>query len=724
MATLVLTAVGTAVGGPIGGAIGGLIGRQVDGAVFGQSGQEGPRLKELSVTTSSYGQPIPRIFGKMRISGTVIWATDLVETTQKEGGGKGKPSTTTYSYSASFAVALSSSPIARVGRIWADGNLLRGASGDLKVEGAMRTYLGTGDARADPLIFADMGPASPAFRDCAYVVFENLQLGDFGNRIPALTFEVIASEDAQIPLADLLPSSVAGSDDTLDFALGISDQGGPLISTLSTLDQVYPIALSIDGGRVQLTSRARVPTEPPLLPKEFVSLDISEGQERFRRRAPANVREPLSLRYYDEQRDYQPGIQSADGRKLSGRTRTVDLPVTMTSSGAKQLVNENAGREKWRREQLLWRINTLDSNTKAGDIVRVPDLEGYWRIESLEWLDRGIELVLDLVPPSGFSPSLGDAGAIVPPIDLPVPQSELRVFELPSNGSIGADPQVIYAALSASSRVWSGAAIFVEEDATLKPIGTSASNRATMGILQQSIGPSAGVLFEPNARLDVSLSAFDLGFESTDLAGIANGKNRLFVGGEVLQFLSATSLGDGQWALIGLLRGRGGTEEFAISGHPAGTEAILINEEIIALEFDNAIAGEAARFAAIGRGDPDPVFAAVLSPGLSRRPIPPVHPRIDISTSNTRKFCWTRRARGQWRWDTLFEVPLAEQEERYEIGFGPVENPFALWSTTSPSFTLGETELSNLAAVHGGGDLWVRQIGTYSASPPCLLMSL
>ena len=133
MATLLLTAVGTAVGGPLGGALGALVGQQADRALFGGSSQEGPRLKELSVTTSSYGQPIARHFGRMRVAGTVIWATDLSESSSTEGG-KGKPKTTTYSYSANFAVALSSTPILDVGRVWADGNLLRGSSGDLKVE--------------------------------------------------------------------------------------------------------------------------------------------------------------------------------------------------------------------------------------------------------------------------------------------------------------------------------------------------------------------------------------------------------------------------------------------------------------------------------------------------------------------------------------------------------------------------------------------------------------
>ena len=203
MATLVLTVVGTALGGPIGGAIGSLIGSQIDRAIFGSGGHsEGPRLRELAVTTASYGMPIARHYGTVRAAGTVIWATDLVESSERSGG-KGRPSTTTYSYAASFAVALASRPIRRLGRVWADGNLLRGAAGDLKVGGALRVYLGHGDQQCDPLIASAHAAGCPAFRGLAYCVFEGLQLADFGNRIPALTFEIVA-DDGGVSLARLM----------------------------------------------------------------------------------------------------------------------------------------------------------------------------------------------------------------------------------------------------------------------------------------------------------------------------------------------------------------------------------------------------------------------------------------------------------------------------------------------------------------------------------------
>ncbi|HEX8256186.1 MAG TPA: hypothetical protein VF589_01025, partial [Allosphingosinicella sp.] len=191
MATLVLTAVGTSVGGPVGGMIGALIGQQIDAQIFKPKGRQGPRLGDLSVQTSSYGTAIPKLFGIMRVAGTVIWATDLQEHEDSSGGGKGQPKTTLYSYSASFAVAISARPVRDVKRIWADGKLLPGAAGDFKSATGYRLYRGGEDQPPDPLIAAAEG-ATPAFRGIAYALFEDFQLEDYGNRIPSLTFEVEA----------------------------------------------------------------------------------------------------------------------------------------------------------------------------------------------------------------------------------------------------------------------------------------------------------------------------------------------------------------------------------------------------------------------------------------------------------------------------------------------------------------------------------------------------
>lgn len=175
-----------------------LAGSFIDSRLFGLGGGnqhiEGPRLDNLQVQASTEGAPIPEIAGRVRLAGQIIWATKFREvattTTQEVGGGKGgggggTVTQTTYSYFANFAVGLCEGPIDRIGRIWADGKPL-----DV-TNIVMRVYRGTADQLPDPLIEGVEGAGNaPAYRGTAHVVFENLALEKFGNRIPQLNFEV------------------------------------------------------------------------------------------------------------------------------------------------------------------------------------------------------------------------------------------------------------------------------------------------------------------------------------------------------------------------------------------------------------------------------------------------------------------------------------------------------------------------------------------------------
>src|SRR5207253_7863606 len=100
MATLVLQFAGAALGsvfGPLGAIIGraagGIAGGFIDAELFGPSARkvQGPRLDDLRVMGSSEGSPIPHVWGRMRVSGEVIWATNFEEviSTRTEGGSKG-----------------------------------------------------------------------------------------------------------------------------------------------------------------------------------------------------------------------------------------------------------------------------------------------------------------------------------------------------------------------------------------------------------------------------------------------------------------------------------------------------------------------------------------------------------------------------------------------------------------------------------------------------------
>ena len=213
MATLVLQAAGGVVGGMLGGPLGAALG-QAAGALAGSlidqtwlsssKTQTGPRLSSVTVQTSAEGLSLPRVYGRVRLAGSVIWATRFEETVSRSrSGSKGSPKIETYSYYGNFAVALCEGPITHVGRIWADGRLLD------RSKVTLRIYRGSETQEPDTLIAAKEG-AAPAYRGIAYVVFERLPLDDYSNRLPQLSFEVIRAVDRlerQVRAVTLIPGA-------------------------------------------------------------------------------------------------------------------------------------------------------------------------------------------------------------------------------------------------------------------------------------------------------------------------------------------------------------------------------------------------------------------------------------------------------------------------------------------------------------------------------------
>ncbi|MCR9126088.1 MAG: glycoside hydrolase/phage tail family protein [Rhodobacteraceae bacterium] len=235
MATILLSAAGAAIGGAVGGTVAGLssvaigravgatLGKVIDQRVMGQGSEpvETGRTDRFRLTNAGEGGAVPTVFGRVRVGGQVIWASDFLEVgTTTGGGGKGAPSapaTTTFSYSVSLAIALCAGEILGVGRVWADGEEIAADALNLRV------YRGTADQLPDPTMEAIEGAGKvPAYRGVAYVVCEDLPLAQFGNRVPQFSFEVVRAD--QVARDDVSHSvrAVAMMPGTGEYALATS----------------------------------------------------------------------------------------------------------------------------------------------------------------------------------------------------------------------------------------------------------------------------------------------------------------------------------------------------------------------------------------------------------------------------------------------------------------------------------------------------------------------
>lgn len=205
-------------GGPVGAIQGAQIGYTI-GTAFTTvklDPQIGPKVEDLGLQISTYGKFIPRTYGSDRLPCNIIWLEnnkireiENVETVEQGKGGGSEQTVVSYTYKASLAAAICEGPIDAIDRIWLDGILIYSSKPqtdsvldaqtqeNLKEAGEqlytdLRLYLGSQDQQVDDLIAADQ-PDSPAFRNTAYIVIEDLYLGLFGNRIPTITVETVNS---------------------------------------------------------------------------------------------------------------------------------------------------------------------------------------------------------------------------------------------------------------------------------------------------------------------------------------------------------------------------------------------------------------------------------------------------------------------------------------------------------------------------------------------------
>jgi hypothetical protein len=240
-------------GGPTGALQGASYGAAIGGALDPADipGREGPRLSDASEQASGFGVGIPRVYGTIRVAGTVIWIEnnrrrEVARKTKSSSGkgGGGSQETTTYEYYGTFAVLLADNQVDALKRVWdSRGLLLNTVSDDIGTtiessglfplgslynpgneaalkaalqttpnagpKGQIRLYPGFDDQMPDPRMEADLGVGNtPAYRGCTLAVFYDFPLpNEYGQSIigAQLSFELIAnSEEGEATLMDTL----------------------------------------------------------------------------------------------------------------------------------------------------------------------------------------------------------------------------------------------------------------------------------------------------------------------------------------------------------------------------------------------------------------------------------------------------------------------------------------------------------------------------------------
>lgn len=200
MAALAIAAVGSVIGGALipagilgvsGAAIGYFAGSLLASAIIKPPGQQGPRLGDLRVQGTEYGQAFPWVAGAPRLAGQIVWASNRREiaNTQKVGKGGGQK-VTTFTYEVDLLIVLSENVTGGISRAWLNGEMVFNGVAKEGLWSSITVYTGDADQLPDPTYEAAVGVGNaPAYRGRTSVLIQGLQLGNSG-QIGNLTFEI------------------------------------------------------------------------------------------------------------------------------------------------------------------------------------------------------------------------------------------------------------------------------------------------------------------------------------------------------------------------------------------------------------------------------------------------------------------------------------------------------------------------------------------------------
>lgn len=661
MAKLILPIAGLVIGSAFGAPMLGLaVGEAAAGILFPVR-PEGSRLTDLRIQRSSYGTAISRVWGRARLAGNIVWASDIHE--HSHGGKGGGP--TTYSYNATVAIMVCEGPIHQFRRIWANNVLIYDNRTGTPVwatgyDGLIQQYLGTETQMPDADIEAYLGVNTPAYRGRAYVRLLEFPLSPYGNQMPNFTFEVESEDGGSVPLdqvvAGLLEmvssppndpdsASIQSADMALEAISGIELMGYSATSQtqargiLDNLQRIFHFDLIEEDGKIRAVLRADADTlDIDMQDLGFAMEDADSMLPECSRTQDSDLPKRIDFTYFSPDFNYQTGIQS-DVRN-SGYAQDIEnmgIPITVLDSDARNIVRVVMD-ETWNSRDkysvsLPWRYLAAS----AGDVIRIPGVGG----RTVEVRASGLNI--GLVGPigvqgyfydvdvydqnaTGIVMSVGDqtvleiAGTVMVLDDVPAVRPQDTVA-----------PGFYAGACSDGSGVWQGAALWADFGGGYQKIATFTS--------QAVIGSALGVLASTTTltpawdnvdTVDIQIITPGEGpvAISEGALGITNPYDNLAVlGDEIIQYSGVTIIGTGQYRLNGIRRGIAGTPT---GDHSMGESFMILNGSVIRVNLSVDQIGVAVNYKAVTDGVPIDTVTYQTASLVGRSYVPPGSMITDI----------------------------------------------------------------------------------------------
>lgn len=449
-------------------------------------------------------------------------------------------------------------------------------------------------------------------------------------------------------------------------------QRGTVREALEQLMMAYPFDMVETNGVLKARKRGRPLT---LSFTKDDCLPSSENEQKLtieiRREQELDMPAEVEVIYLNRLNGYNAGAQRASKLGTSALSKhALRVSIVLSDQQAK-LVAERFMATRWmERNRFFFQLPMRYAVLEPGDVIRCEDgsVPYTMRIENVQMGKPGIvriEAVEDDLQlyASYIAPAIAQ---VVESTPSPLGKTAYAVFDMPALPGENAAQARIRVALAGLAANWPGGSLYQMRssgDVMLVRNGLPTALGKTLA----APGNAEPQRIDEVNSIDVSFYG-DVSLSNASLADVLNGANAAIVGGEIIQFMQAEPLGAHVYRLRRLLRGRLGTEDH-VGAHSAGEDFAMIDGSLYGFGLTPEQKGRGFDIAAATYGEAVTIDEAThFVPELrALMPYAPVHLRAERDSAGNISIRWVRRSRLHGEWQDYQDIPLGEDDERYDV---------------------------------------------------------
>ena len=433
----------------------------------------------------------------------------------------------------------------------------------------------------------------------------------------------------------------------------------------------------------------------------------------------------VEVSYISRVNSFDPNVQRSQRQTVQTKEKVgFNLPIVLTDQQAKTAADITLYNSWIQRTKYAFTLPPKYLTVEPTDIITL-DINGVQsqvRINATKIEHNGlmeVEAVAEDVASYDFFTPPGET----PPAEQPgqiVPETRLELLDIPPLPNDVEAVGILRVALAPEGENWLGAVVYRSTDGgetggnTFEILTGSEAEQAIGGAVTLLPAPAGPVnVFDIVNTVDVVLLSGEL--SSTTELGVFNGANVAVLGDEIIQFQTATLIGQNKYRLSKLLRGRLGTEH-EVGTHALAERFVFLSSTIDRIGVQSSLIGLGLHYKAVSVGGtlgttPEQPFTYT---GKTLKPFSPVHieGERDTPAANDWSVSWIRRTRLGGTWQDGVDVPLNEETELYHVqvmdGGSPVRT---IEDITTPSFVYTEAQqIEDFGAAQSSITLKVYQV--------------